>query len=117
MSLTVHRVLYSLLAALGFLMMVPLMANMRRFQAELAMNPMAVESALGVGAPHWVVRFTGLFLLGLLLAAGFLYAALSAGVPRAWRPQEDGVSRCRRCDAEIRFGIGRCPICDQQLVW
>ncbi|KPK81407.1 MAG: hypothetical protein AMS25_06460 [Gemmatimonas sp. SM23_52] len=117
MPLTVRRVLYSLLAALGFIMMVPLMANMRRFQAALAMDPIAVESALGAGAPGWVLRLTGLFLLGLLLATGFLYAALSAGVPRAWRPQENGVSRCRRCDAEIRFGIGRCPVCDQQLVW
>lgn len=117
MPLTVRRVLYSLLAALGFIMMVPLMANMRRFQAELGMDPMAVESALGVAAPDWVVRFSGLFLLGLLLAAGFLYAALSAGVPRAWRPQENGAPRCRRCHAEIRFGIGRCPVCDQQLVW
>ncbi|UCC47703.1 MAG: hypothetical protein JSV41_09445 [Gemmatimonadota bacterium] len=117
MPLTVRRVLYSLLAALGFIMMVPFMVNMRRLQAVLGTDPVAVQSALDAAAADWALRLTGALLLGLLLATGFLYAALSAGIPRAWRPHENGVPRCRRCNSEIRFGIGRCPVCDQQFSW
>lgn len=117
MPLTARRVFYSLLAALGFVMMVPFMVNMRRVQAEVGMDPVAVEWVLDAAAADWALRLTGTFLLGLLLATGFLYAALSTGIPRAWRPEENGVPRCRRCNSEVRFGVGRCPVCEQQFAW
>lgn len=113
MSLAVRRLLYSLFALLGFLLMVPLFINTRRFQTqwleapETALDPSG--AALGVPAL--------MFLVGLVLACSFLYAALSAGYPRAWRPDEEGAPRCRRCGGGLGFGVARCPNCDQQLAW
>ncbi len=116
MPLAVRRLVYSLLALLGFAMMMPLMVSMRRLQAELWVDPGAVESALDPSAA-WAQGPLLMFLIGLALAGGFLYAALSAGYARAWRPKENGEPRCSRCGREVRFGLGRCPTCDQQLAW
>jgi hypothetical protein len=109
----VRRLIYSLLSALGFALMVPLAANMRRFQMEFLADP----AALDPGTVEWAQRLLLLFGVGLILATSFLYAALTTGHARAWRPRENGSPRCRRCGAEVRFGIRRCPTCDQQLAW
>ncbi len=113
MSLAVRRLVYSLLALLGFTLMVPLFINTRRLQTQWLEAPETVldSSAAALGAP------TLLFLVGLILASCFLYAALSAGYPRAWKPDEEGAPRCRRCGGALNFGVARCPTCDQQLAW
>ena len=113
MPIAVRRFLYSLLALLGFVMMMPAAVNMRRVQAELGVDPMAMD----LETSAWISRLGLLFLAGLSLAAGFLYVALSTGHRKSWRPVENGQPRCARCGAEVSFGIGRCPACDQQLVW
>jgi hypothetical protein len=117
MPVFVRRVLYGLLALLGFAMMVPFTVNMRRLQAQLAADPTAFGMNMSPADAEWISRLTGLFVLGALLAAGFLYAALSTGYAKAWRPAENGTPRCRRCDSDIGFGLSRCPTCDQQLTW
>ncbi len=113
MSLAVRRLVYSLLSLLGFTLMVPLFINTRRLQAQWLEAPeMAFDpSGADLGVPVL------LFLIGLVLASSFLYAALSAGYARAWRPDEDGAPRCRRCGGAVSFGVARCPTCDQQLAW
>ncbi len=113
MSLAVRRLLYSLLSLLGFSLMVPLFINTRRLQTEWLEAP---EMALDPSADFLGVRAL-MFLIGLVLASVFLYAALSAGYPRAWRPDEEGAPRCRRCGGALNFGVARCPTCDQQLAW
>ena len=112
-----RRIIYGLLVALGFVMMVPLLVQMRRIQAELLADPLAVGSALDPALAARIEPLLLLFLVGMTVATGFLYAALSVGYARAWRPRENGASRCPRCDAELASGTSRCPACDQQLVW
>jgi len=109
--------IYGLLAALGFIMMVPPLVNLRRIQAELLADPFAVETVLDPASAAQVQSLMLLFLVGVAVATGFLYAALSAGYARSWRPRENGTPRCGRCGAELGFGVGRCPTCDQQLAW
>ncbi len=117
MPVGVRRFIYGLLAALGFLLMIPAVVNMRRLQSELLADPFAVETAIDPAAAAQMQSLMLLFLVGVAIATGFLYAALSAGHARSWRPRENGTPRCRRCDAELAFGVGRCPTCDQQLAW
>lgn len=112
MSLAVRRLLYSLLALLGFALMVPMFIDTRRLQSQWLETPETLDpSGVVVGASALM------FLIGLGLATCFLYAALSAGYPRAWRPDEEGEPRCRRCGGGLSFGVARCPTCDQQLAW
>ncbi len=113
MSLAVRRLVYSVLAVLGFTLMVPLFINTRRLQTQWLEAP---ETALDASANFLGVPAL-MFLIGLVLASVFLYAALSAGYPRAWRPDEEGAPRCRRCGGAVSFGVARCPSCDQQLAW
>ena len=110
MSVTVRRVIYSLLSALGFALMVPFAIEVRRLgAAELE----AWE--IGLGAER-IALLLLLFLLGLLFSSGFLYAALSAGVPRAWKARYvDGIPRCGRCGAELGGGAPRCAVCEQHI--
>lgn len=117
MSITLRRVLYGLLTALGFLMMLPLMVNIPRLQSEILADPLAGGLSVDPATAEWAVRLLLVYLLGLVVATGFLYLALTTGVARAWRPRENGEPRCRRCGVDLRFGVGRCPRCDQQLVW
>jgi hypothetical protein len=117
MPVGVRRFVYGLLAALGFIMMVPPVMSMRRLQSELLADPFAVETALDPVSAAQMQSLMLLFLVGATIATGFLYAALSAGCGRSWRPRENGTPRCGRCDAELAFGVGRCPTCDQQLAW
>ena len=112
-----RRFIYGLLVALGFVMMVPLLVQMRRIQAELLADPLAVESALDPAVATRLQPLMLLFLVGMAVATGFLYAGLSAGYARAWRPRKNGAPRCARCDAELASGQSRCPACDQHLVW
>ncbi len=116
MSVATRRILYGLLTALGFALIVPLAVKLRLWEAELP----GPQAALGLGSAidpsEWVRPFM-LALIGVALASGFLYAALSVGYPRAWRPQEDGLNRCSRCCGEVGFGVGRCPTCDQHMTW
>jgi hypothetical protein len=117
MPVSVRRTIYGLLSALGFVMMIPLMLTSRSLEAQLGANPFDPAAGLDLGAMAGFERQSLLFLLGLILAACFLYAALSVGNPRGWRPQENGTPRCSRCGAEIPFGVGRCPACEQRLTW
>jgi len=117
MPVAARRFVCGLLAALGFMMMVPLVVNLRRIQTELLGNSIAIGNALDPAFAARLQSLMSLFLAGIAVATGFLYAALSAGHPKAWRPREDGTPRCARCDAELGFGLPRCPTCDQQLVW
>jgi hypothetical protein len=117
MPVSIRRILYGLLALLGFVMMVPLTVNMRRLQAELGADPTAFGWNLNPADAEWLSRLTGLFLLGALLAGGFLYVALSTGYAKAWRPAENGTPRCRRCNSNVGLGLSRCPTCDQQQIW
>ncbi len=112
----VRRFVYGLLAALGFALMVPQVVAWRRLETAMLDRSAGLDwifqtdtAALGTEA--------ALFLLGLLMASAFLYLALSTGYPRAWKPRENGEPTCRRCGAKLRFGMARCPACDQQLVW
>jgi hypothetical protein len=119
MPIGVRRLLYSMIALLGFAMMVPMAVSTRRLQAELGgdvlvpLDPMAFDPETSA----WLMRLTLLFLVGLCIAAGFLYAAVSTGHPKPWKPRENGEPSCRRCGGAVSFGHGRCPTCDQQLVW
>jgi hypothetical protein len=118
MPVAARRFVYSLLAALGFAIMVPFLVAMRRFQsALLQVDPMDMESVLDPLGASFSEGPVLLFLIGLIVASGFLYLALSTGHPRAWRPRENGSPRCMRCGAELRFGLPRCPTCEQQLAW
>lgn len=118
MPLATRRLIYSLFAALGFIMMVPLSIAMRRFQAALAsVDPTNVESILDPALTDFSQSSVLLFLLGLLLASGFLYLVVSTGYPKGWRPQENGSPRCSRCNGEVRFGVGLCPACEQRQTW
>lgn len=118
MPLAVRRFIYSLLAALGFIMMVPLVVTLRRLQAELFADPLAIETAIDPANAGRIQSVMLIFLFGITVATGFLYAALTTGTARAWRPRENGSVRCTRCGGELRFGVGRrCPACDQQLAW
>jgi hypothetical protein len=105
-----------LLAALGFAFMVPQAVAVRRFQSTLLSDPTSFESVFDPTAGGFGTA-VALSLIGLIVASLFLYLALSTGHPKAWRPRENGGPSCRRCGARLRFGVGRCPTCDQQLVW
>jgi hypothetical protein len=117
MPVGARRFIYGLLAALGFIMMVPPVVNMQRIQAEFLADPFSVETALDPAAAAQMQSLMLLFLIGVTVATSFLYLALSVGYARSWRPRENGTPRCCRCDAELSFGVGRCPTCDQQLAW
>jgi hypothetical protein len=117
MPLAVRRFIYSLFAALGFIMMVPFVMTMRQFQAELLADPLMMETALGPANAGHISSLMLIFLLGMIIATGFLYVALTTGTARAWRPRTNGEVRCTRCGAELRFGDGRCSACGQQLAW
>ncbi|MGD8866879.1 MAG: hypothetical protein PVI01_04600 [Gemmatimonadales bacterium] len=112
-----RRLIYGLLVALGFVMMVPLLVQMRRLQAALLADPLAVESALDPAIAGRIQPLMLVFLVGMTVATCFLYASLSVGYPKAWRPRENGAPRCARCDAVLVLGMSRCPACDQHLVW
>lgn len=117
MPLGARRFIYGLLAGLGFLMMVPPVVNMQRLQAELMADPFAVGTALDPASAGQMQLLMLLFLVGVSIATGFLYAALSTGNRKAWRPRKNGTPRCGRCDSEVESGVRRCPTCDQQLAW
>jgi hypothetical protein len=118
MPISARRFIYSLLTALGFVMMVPFVVGMRRLQAELAAaDPTNLEAWLQPAVSPWTEGTIFPFLLGLVLASSFLYLALTTGSPKAWRPEENGTPRCSRCGSDVRFGVNRCPSCEQQLVW
>lgn len=117
MQVAVRRFVFGVLAALGFVMMVPLVVNMRRIHMDLLRDPLAIQSALDPAFAAQLRTLSFVFLAGIAIATGFLYAALSAGHAKAWRPLEDVTPRCARCDAELGLGLPRCPACDQQLVW
>ncbi len=111
MSVTAQRVLYGLLTALGFALTVPLAVTYRQL-SSLAIDPIALQESGELGELY---RVTLLALAGLALVTGFLYAALSVGYPRAWRPARGSVTLCARCSAEIGPSVDRCPVCDQQF--
>lgn len=117
MSVPVRRVIYSLAAALGFGLMVPFGVQARLWRAELTRAPLDVVALLEPSAGSRFMSLLLMAFLGLVLAMGFLYAALSAGHDRAWRARENGRIVCRRCGSEVGFGFRRCPACDQQLSW
>ncbi|MGD2153796.1 MAG: hypothetical protein PVG79_11065 [Gemmatimonadales bacterium] len=117
MSVSIRRTIYGLLSALGFAMMIPFLLTSRSFEAQLGSSPFDVEAGLDLSAMPGFERQSLLFLLGLTMAACFLYAALSVGSPRGWRPRENGTPRCSRCGAEIPFGVRQCPACEQRLTW
>ncbi len=117
MPVPVRRAVYGLLSALGFVMMIPFILTQRSLEAQLGGNPFDVGAGLDLSSTPGLEQQLLLFFLGLILAACFLYAALSAGYPRAWRPQENGTPRCSRCGAEIPFGVAHCPVCEQRLTW
>ncbi len=117
MPVAARRFIYGLLAALGFIMMVPLVVNMRRIQAEMLADPLAVDAVLDPASAAQFQSLMLLFLLGVTVATAFIYAGLSTGYAKSWRPRENGTPLCTRCGGELRFGVGRCPTCDQHLVW
>ncbi|MGD8239579.1 MAG: hypothetical protein PVH68_13550, partial [Armatimonadota bacterium] len=84
MPVSVRRTIYGLLSALGFVMMIPLMLTSRTLEAQLGANPLDPQVGLGLGTVPGFEQQSLLFLLGLTLAACFLYAALSVGYPRGW---------------------------------
>ena len=113
MSVTARRVIYGLMTAFGLALTVPFAIESRRFSSALA--EMDFNAALAF-APS--PRLSSLFLLGFGLATGFLYLALSAGYPRAWRPRREGsLLHCERCGAEVAPGHQSCPTCDQRFAW
>ncbi|UCC73662.1 MAG: hypothetical protein JSV86_03610 [Gemmatimonadota bacterium] len=117
MPVSVRRFIYGLLTALGFVMMVPLMLASRRLEAEIMGSRFDLETGFDLSSAPGLEQQTLLFFAGLALAAGFLYAALTTGTRKGWRPQEDGAPRCSRCGAEIPFAVTHCPACDQRLSW
>jgi hypothetical protein len=120
MPIAARRFVYSLFAFLGFAMMVPFLVAMRRFQSVLMASggdPTDFEALLDPAVASFGQGTLLLFLIGLLAASSFLYLALTTGNARAWRPREDGVPSCVRCGSDVRFGLPRCPTCDQQLAW
>ena len=117
MPLGPRRFVYGLLAGLGVIMMVPLVVNVQRLQSELLADPFAVETALDPASAGQMQSLMLLFLVGVSLATGFLYAALSTGYARAWRPVRNGTPRCGRCGSDLDSRVRRCPTCDQQLTW
>jgi hypothetical protein len=117
MPIYARRIIYSLFAALGFLMIVPLMVSSRRLGAQIQRGGIDVQTGIDFSVIPGYEWQSLLAIVGLSLAAGFLYAALSTGHPRAWRPQENGAPRCNRCGAEVPFAVRRCPSCDQHLIW
>ncbi len=117
MPVSVRRTIYGLLSALGFVLMIPFMLTSRSLEAQLGANPLDPAAGLDMSAMPGFEQQSLLFLLGLTLAAGFLYLALSVGNPKGWRPQENGTPRCSRCGAEIPFGVAHCPSCEQRLTW
>jgi hypothetical protein len=121
MPVNVRRFRYGVLTALGIIMMVPMMVQMRRVQAALAtIDPASfdpLDPTFGLGEAGAELGVLALFLAGLCVAAGFLYLAVSTGYPKAWRPLRNGSARCARCEAEVVFGLARCPTCEQQLAW
>jgi hypothetical protein len=117
MPVSVRRTIYGLLAALGFVMMIPLSLTSRSLEAQLGTNPFGPAAGLDMGAMPGLEQQSLLFFLGLILAACFLYAAVSVGYPRGWRPQENGTPHCSRCGAEIPFAVAHCPACEQRLTW
>ena len=117
MSTALRRTIYSLIAALGIVLMVPLAVNMRRLSAEAETDPSALGSMLDPAQAEWFSQLMGLFLLGVLIAACFGYLALTTGYERAWRPKRNGEPRCQRCGAVLQAGAIHCPSCDQRLIW
>ncbi len=116
MSVTARRVIYGLMTAFGLALTVPFAIESRRFSSSLVqIDPWDVDAALSF-AP--LLRLASLSLLGFGLATGFLYLALSAGYPRAWRPRREGsLLHCERCGAEVAPGHQSCPTCDQRFAW
>lgn len=114
MSVNARRLVYGLLAALGVLLTVPLTVRSRAWRARMGTGDLELDTVLEISGG---LPLALLALLGIVLAFGFLYAALSVGYPRAWAPIENDRILCRRCGEEIGFGVRRCPNCDQQLVW
>ena len=116
MPVNVRRFIYSMLALLGLVMMVPLSINTTRMQAALEeVDPMTMTLDPELSA--WFGGLWLLFLIGACVAAGFLYLALSTGHAKAWRPVENAHPSCARCGAELSFGTARCASCDQRIVW
>jgi hypothetical protein len=117
MPVSVRRAIYGLLSTLGFVMTVPFLLTSRSLEAELGANPFDPAAGLELTNTQVFQQQSLLFLVGLTLAACFLYLALSVGIPKGWRPQENGTPRCSRCGAEIPFGVAHCPACEQRLTW
>jgi hypothetical protein len=117
MPVIVRRTIYGLLSALGFVMMIPLMLASRGLEARLQGQPFDVQAGYDLSATPGLKQQSLLFLIGLTLAACFLYAAFSVGIPKSWRPRENGTPRCGRCGGEVPFGVARCPACEQRLIW
>jgi hypothetical protein len=116
MPLAARRFVYSLLTVLGFVMMIPLTVSMRQVQSTFAaVDPTDLEAWLDPALMPVTSESALLFLAGLIVASSFLYLALSTGYAKAWRRRENGASRCGRCGGDARFGLRRCPACDQQL--
>lgn len=115
-STFLRRTVYALLAGLGLIMMLPLLVQGRRLQAELAAAG-PLDAMVDPALAGQLLRLGALFVLGLAASSAFLYAALSVGYDRAWRPRRDGRTRCGRCDTEVSPGDSRCALCGQRLVW
>jgi hypothetical protein len=98
-------------------MMIPFMLTSRRLDAELARSPFDLQTGFDLSAIPGIEQQFLLAFVGLSVAASFLYAAVSTGTPKGWRPRENGTPRCRRCGAEIPFGVAHCPTCEQRLTW
>lgn len=111
-----RRAVYGLLTGLGLTMMLPLLVHGRRLQAELAAAG-PLDAIVDPALAGRLLRLGALFVLGLTASSAFLYAALSVGHDRAWRPRRNGRTACRRCDAEVSPGDERCAVCGQRLAW
>jgi len=116
MSVPLRRTLYGLLAGFGLALMLPLLVHGRRLQTEL-LETGPLTAAADPAVATQLARLGALFLVGLCLATGFLYAALSTGYTRAWRPHRNGSTRCGRCQRQVSEGARRCDSCGQHLVW
>jgi hypothetical protein len=108
MPVNVRRFLYSMLATLGVIMMVPLTINVARLQSALEQfDPLATDGlGLDPEVSAWLGGLWLLFLAGTCVSVGFLYLALSTGHLKGWRPVGNGEPRCARCGT-----------CDQRLSW
>lgn len=114
MSVNTRRAIYAALTVLGFGLMVPLALRARAWEAEVNAGRLELGTLIDASGAGYLVLMA---FAGILIASSFLYLALSTGYPKAWIPDEGERILCRRCGQELRFGLRRCPNCDQGLVW